>query len=163
MGKLDILAKEYMRRPSVFADVFNQFLYHGKQIINPEKLVEIDSTEIAVPYGSDRAPVPEQRYRDVSKMLMQERFKTVERDAVEIMNAATHSNMKIDEGKESVDVCIALQEIREEGKLEGKLEGTILFAQKLGIQQEEVKKFIMEEYDKTEEEAEELITLYWHS
>ena len=114
MGKLDILAKEYMRRPSVFADVFNQFLYHGKQIINPEKLVEIDSTEIAVPYGSDRAPVPEQRYRNVSKMLMQERFKTVERDAVEIMNAATHSNMKIDEGKESVDVCIALQEIREE-------------------------------------------------
>ena len=55
------------------------------------------------------------------------------------------------------------EEGRAEGKLEGKLEGTILFAQKLGIQQEEVKKFIMEEYDKTEEEAEELITLYWHS
>lgn len=33
MGKLDILAKEYMRCPAIFADVFNQFLYHGKQVI----------------------------------------------------------------------------------------------------------------------------------
>lgn len=65
----------------------------------------------------------------------QERFKTVERDAVEIMNAATHSNMRIDEGKEAVDVCIAIQEIREEGKLEG----AILFARKLGVQPEKVK------------------------
>ena len=27
-------------------------------------------TEIAVPYGADNASVPEQRYRDVVKMLM---------------------------------------------------------------------------------------------
>lgn len=33
MGKLDILAKEYMRRPAILADVFNQFLFHGKQVI----------------------------------------------------------------------------------------------------------------------------------
>ena len=61
MGKLDALAKEYMRRPTIFADVFNQFLYHGEQVIAPEKLVELDTTEIAVPYGADRASVPEQR------------------------------------------------------------------------------------------------------
>lgn len=65
----------------------------------------------------------------------QERFKKVERNAVEIINAATHSNVKIEEGKETVDVCIAIQEIREEGRLEG----AILFAQKLGKQREEVK------------------------
>lgn len=59
MGKLDILAKEYMRRPSVFADVFNQFLYHGRQVIVPERLVELDTTEIVVPYGADHVSVPE--------------------------------------------------------------------------------------------------------
>ncbi len=324
MGRLDILAKKYMRRPFVFADVFNQFLYHGKQVIVPENLVEIDTTEIAIPFGSDKSAVPQQRYRDVAKMLMsmtdgraaycilaveneakihyampvknclydalqlanqvslaaashkkskqknkkpsgdeflsgfwkddrllpvvtlviyfgaeqwdgplslrdmyadcsedilrytadyrlnliapfelsdeeidefqsnmreimryikyskdknalnrvvheQERFKSVERDAVEIMNVATHSNMRIDEGKESVDVCIAIQEIREEGKLEGRLEGklegrlegAITFAQKMGADRENVKKSIMEVFDKNEEEAEELMKQYW--
>ena len=37
MGKLDTLAKKYMKRPDIFADVFNQFLYHGKQVIVPEQ------------------------------------------------------------------------------------------------------------------------------
>lgn len=324
MGKLDILAKEYMGRPSVFADVFNQFLYHGRQVIVPERLVELDTTGITVPYGADSASVPEQRYRDVAKLLMamtdgyaaycilavenegkihyaapvksclydaiqlahqvtvtaashrnqkqedrkpsgdeflsgfwkedrllpvvtvivyfgaeewdgplslremysdcseeilrytmdyhvnlitpsglsdseidgfqsnmreimryikyskdreklrsvvstEQRFKCVERQAAEIINAATGSNMKIDKGKESVDVCIAIQEIREEGKIEGKIEGkmegiiegAITFAQRLGVQKEQVKNLVMEEYDKDEDEAEELINAYW--
>ena len=95
----------------------------------------------------------------------EQRFKSVERDAVEIINAATGSNMKIDKGKESVDVCTAIQEIREEGKMEGKMEGiiegAITFAQKLGARKEQVKKSIMEEYDKDDKEAEELINAYW--
>lgn len=69
MGKPDTITKEYMRRPDIFADVFNQFLYHGKQVILPERLTELDTTEIVVPYGADNISVPEQRYRDVAKML----------------------------------------------------------------------------------------------
>ncbi len=90
-----------------------------------------------------------------------QRFKCVERNAAEIINAATGSNMKIDKGMESVDVCIAIQEIRAEGKMEGIIEGAITFAQKLGAQKEQVKKSIMEEYDKDDKEAEELINAYW--
>lgn len=332
MGKLDTLAKEYMRRPTIFADVFNQFLYHGEQVIAPEKLVELDTTEIAVPYGADKVSVPEQRYRDVVKMLMamtdgnaaycilaaeneakvhyavpvknslydvlqlahqvtmaaashrksgskdkkpsgdeflsgfwkndkllpvvtivvyfgaeewdgplslremyadcseeilrytmdyhvnliapsglsdseidkfqsnmreimryikysrdkkelyrivneEDRFKSVERGAAEIINAATGSNMKIDEGKESVDVCIAIQEIREEGKIEGKIEGriegkiegkiegiiegAITFAKELGIPRDQVKRSLMAKYEKNDEEAECLMETYW--
>ena len=52
-----------------FADVFNQFLYHGRQVIVLEMQVELDTTEIAVPYGADHASVSEQRYRDVAKLL----------------------------------------------------------------------------------------------
>lgn len=312
MGKLDILAKEYMRRPSVFADVFNQFLYHGRQVIVPERLVELDTTEIAVPYGVDHASIPEQRYRDVVKLLTamtdgyaaycilavenegkihyavpvknclydaiqlahqvtvtafshrksqqddrkpsgdeflsgfwkedrllpvvtvvvyfgaeewdgpqslremysdcseeilryamdyrvnlitpnglsdseidefqsnmreimryikysrdkkmlrnvvstEQRFKCVERDAVEIINVATSSNMKVAEGKESVDVCIAIQGMMEDSEIKG----AIIFAQKLGAQKEQVKRSIMEEYGKDDQEAEELIKEYW--
>ncbi len=327
MGKIDTLTKEYMRRPIIFADVFNQFLYHGQQIIQPDRLAELDTTEIAVPYGADHVSVPEQRYRDVSKMLMamtdgkvaycilaveneakihyavpvknglydflqlahqvskasashkkskseekpsrneflsgfyksdrllpvltvvvyfgaeewdgplslremyadcdetvlqyvadyrinlitprglsdkeidefqtnlreimryikysndkkkldnilktEQRFRSVERSAVEIINAATNSKVKIDEGKESVDMCLAIQEMREEsgiegrnegrceGRNEGELEGAITFAKELGIPKEEVKKSFMLKYQKSEQETEELMKLYW--
>lgn len=69
MGKLDILTKEYMKRPSIFADVFNQYIYKGCQVILPDRLVELDTTEIVIPYGGGQASVPVQKYRDVSKML----------------------------------------------------------------------------------------------
>lgn len=44
-------------------------MYKGRQIIIPERLVELDTTEIAIPYGADQASVPVQKYRDVSKIL----------------------------------------------------------------------------------------------
>ena len=70
MGKIDAVTKEYMRDPIVFADCFNKFLYHGKRVIKPEQLQELDTTEIAVPYGNGDAGVPEQKYRDVLKTVM---------------------------------------------------------------------------------------------
>ena len=69
MGKIDTITKEYMENPVVFADAFNQFLYHGDQKIDPARLSELDTTGIVVPYGADGASVPEQKYRDVLKLL----------------------------------------------------------------------------------------------
>ena len=76
----------------------------------------------------------------------EQRFKNVERSAVEIINAVTKSNMKIEEGKESVDMCLAIQEMREESRIEGR---------------EEVKKSFMVKYQKSEQETEELMKIYW--
>ena len=61
MGKIDTITKDYMRNPEFFADAFNKFLYNGKHVIDPESLTEIDSTEIALPYGEGRAAIPEQK------------------------------------------------------------------------------------------------------
>ena len=69
MGKIDTITKLYMGNPIVFADAFNQFLYHGEQKIDPAQLTELDTTEIVVPYGASSAGVPEQKYRDVLKLL----------------------------------------------------------------------------------------------
>lgn len=69
MGKIDAITKEYMENPIVFADAFNQFLYHGDRKIDPTQLTELDTTGIVVPYGADGANVPEQKYRDVLKLL----------------------------------------------------------------------------------------------
>lgn len=59
-----------MKDPVIFADMFNKFLYHGKQVIKPESLIEMDTTEIAVPYGDGKAGLPTQKYRDVLKLMM---------------------------------------------------------------------------------------------
>ena len=69
MGKIDTITREYMGNPIVFADAFNQFLYHGDQKIDPTQLTELDTTEIVIPYGGGGAGVPEQKYRDVLKLL----------------------------------------------------------------------------------------------
>ncbi len=69
MGKTDAVTKKYMENPVVFADAFNQFLYHGRQRIDPSRLVELDTAKAALPYGADGASVPEQKYRDVLKLL----------------------------------------------------------------------------------------------
>ncbi|MCM1213016.1 MAG: Rpn family recombination-promoting nuclease/putative transposase [Lachnospiraceae bacterium] len=69
MGKIDTITKKYMENPVVFADAFNQFLYHGEQKIDPARLTELGTTEIVIPYGASGAGVPEQKYRDVLKLL----------------------------------------------------------------------------------------------
>ena len=69
MGKIDTITKKYMEDPVVFADAFNQFLYHGDQRIDPTQLTELNPTGIVVPYGADGAGIPEQKYRDVLKLL----------------------------------------------------------------------------------------------
>ena len=68
MGKIDTITKEYMKDSAIFADAFNKFLYHGRQVIEPEKLIELDTTEIVLPYGEGGVAVPEQKYRDVLKL-----------------------------------------------------------------------------------------------
>ena len=64
MGLRGTLEKQYLRSNKRFADAFNYFLYDGEQVVDPDKLHEIDSTEIAMPYGKDGAKSPVQRFRD---------------------------------------------------------------------------------------------------
>lgn len=67
MGKKDTVTKEYLRQNTIFADVFNYAIFNGKQIIQPDRLVDQDVSEIALPFGKDGALIPVQRYRDLLK------------------------------------------------------------------------------------------------
>ena len=51
MGVRDKLEKQYLCNNDRFADAFNYYVYKGRQVVDPKKLKEIDSTEIVVPYG----------------------------------------------------------------------------------------------------------------
>ena len=67
MGDMDTEGKQYLSNPVFFADAFNYLLYGGEQVIIPEELKELDTTELTVPYGND-ARVPVQKYRDLLKL-----------------------------------------------------------------------------------------------
>ena len=77
MSAADIVTKNYMRNNAVFADAFNYLLYNGEQVISPDDLHELDSTELAAlaaglaEYSGKKAPKNSidtvQKYRDVLK------------------------------------------------------------------------------------------------
>lgn len=66
--RADTVTKDYVKDAGVFADIFNYYIYGGRQVILPEQLTERDSTKIALPYGADGAAVPVQKFRDVQKL-----------------------------------------------------------------------------------------------
>lgn len=60
-----------MGQNEIFADVFNYYIYGGEQVVNPDRLEELDTREVDVPYGGkDGAEQPVQRTRDVIKSLV---------------------------------------------------------------------------------------------
>ena len=67
MGVIDTEGKKYLSDNVIFADAFNYLVYGGKQVIKADELREIDTTELAVPYGNN-AKAPVQKYRDILKL-----------------------------------------------------------------------------------------------
>ena len=63
MGKVDIATKQYMSHRDVIADAFNFYVYDGRQVIKPERLQKLDTTEVLLPYGND-ADIAIQKLRD---------------------------------------------------------------------------------------------------
>ena len=46
MGLIDELSKEFFRKPEVFSDTFNTFLFGGRKIVDPQKLEYLPTSEI---------------------------------------------------------------------------------------------------------------------
>ena len=67
MGKADIESKKYMSDAARFADVVNYYVFDGRQIVHPNALTPLDTTEIVTPYGNG-AISPVQKYRDTAKL-----------------------------------------------------------------------------------------------
>lgn len=68
MGQPDTVTKTFISDNEVFAEIFNYFIYKGKQIIKPEDLTELDTTEIIDPFGKDGiTALAVQKFRDVLK------------------------------------------------------------------------------------------------
>ena len=68
MSAADAQTNAYMSDNAHFADVFNYFIYGGRQVIRPENLQEMDRTALTMPFGSGKEASEEvQKFRDVLK------------------------------------------------------------------------------------------------
>lgn len=67
MGKIDACTKAYMSNPRIFADAFNYYFFHGKQVVKPEELIARDTNEILLPY-EEEGNVTTRKFRDVLKL-----------------------------------------------------------------------------------------------
>ena len=71
MSIQDTATKQYVSEAEVFADAFNYLICDGEQVIKPEQLTDMDTTQYVIPYHEDEKGKPEaaQKYRDTLKTL----------------------------------------------------------------------------------------------
>ena len=69
MATQDAVTKQYVSEAEVFADAFNYLMYDGEQVIRPENLKDMDTTQYVLPYGEKGLLEAAQKYRDVLKTL----------------------------------------------------------------------------------------------
>ncbi|MCD8106528.1 MAG: Rpn family recombination-promoting nuclease/putative transposase [Oscillospiraceae bacterium] len=67
MGKADTATREYIDDTRIFADVFNYYIYGGKQVIEPKSLEKLDASTLLTVFGKDGDEEKIQRYRDALK------------------------------------------------------------------------------------------------
>ena len=61
------MAKEYFADNARFADLCNNILYGGREVILPENLKERDTTEVLTALGLDKKTIAMQKMRDIFK------------------------------------------------------------------------------------------------
>ena len=67
MGDKDNATKKFIEKNRIFADVFNYYIYNGRQVIKPDDLQSLDTTEIIL---NENLPIDKdslKKYRDVIK------------------------------------------------------------------------------------------------
>ena len=70
MGVKDTKAKEFLSDNERFADLFNYYLFDGKQVIKAADLCERDTTKVLSIFGTDKKEVPKQKWRDLFKSVI---------------------------------------------------------------------------------------------
>ena len=120
-GPLSLFDMMDVSEPEVLACMDN---YHVRLIaparMTDEEIMKFQSSlrevMLFIKYSKDR--------EQLSRVLQdnEKRFRDVERRAADVIEAITNSGIKYDESEEAVDVCQAIQEMREEERRRGELD-----------------------------------------
>lgn len=67
MGIQNTVTKNYMSRNDIFAELFNYYVFHGRQILKPEDLREADTAENVILTDNNGQSISIEKYRDILK------------------------------------------------------------------------------------------------
>lgn len=84
-------------------------------------------------------------------------FQKIERQAAEVINIVTGSKLKYPQGKGDVNMCLAIQQMREESEIKGAIEAY----KDLEISLTDTIKRIAERFHLSESESSETVKQYW--
>lgn len=85
------------------------------------------------------------------------KFQNMERQAAELINVVTGSKLKYPEGKGDVNMCLAIQQMREESEIKGAVEA----CKDLEVSLADTIKRIAERFHLSESESNEAVKQYW--
>ena len=143
-----------MRRTTMWTD-----LVHIGNLIAPKEMSDDEINEfhsnlrevmLYIKYSKDKETLD----RVVKENL---KFQSIERQAAEVINVVTGSKLKYPEGKGDVNMCLAIQQMREESEIKG----AILMCKDLGVSLAETIKRIAEKFQLSESESSETVKQYW--
>ena len=84
------------------------------------------------------------------------RFRELSTETTVMLNVLTNSHIEIPKGAKTIDMCLALQQIEQKGRMEGRMEGICLLIRalrKFSLEEDVIRSEIMTQYDLTDEEA----------
>ena len=83
------------------------------------------------------------------------------RQAADVINIVTGSKLKFPEGKGDVNMCLAIQQMREESELVGQIKGAVLMCKNLGLSLTDTINRIAEMFQLSENESIKTVKQYW--
>ena len=84
------------------------------------------------------------------------RFRELSTETTVMLNVLTNSHIEIPKGAKTIDMCLALQQIEQKGRMEGRMEGICLLIRalrKFSLEEDVIRSEIMTQYELTDEEA----------
>lgn len=141
-GKNRYVYQRVHEQSEVFADAFNYYFFHGKQVVKPDELTIQDTNELSLTYGEDDGViVPTQKIRDVLKMWTimtsedatymllgienlikdyKDIYSNLDKISGYLLEMLTDTQLpKSAEKEDSINMCKAIEEMLEEAEARG--------------------------------------------
>lgn len=151
----------------MYSDVDNAILAHTPDyhvnLIAPREMSDDEINEfhsnlrevmLYIKYSKDKKALNKVVIEDI-------KFQSIERQAAEVINVVTGSKLKYPKGKGEVNMCLAIQQMREESELVGQIKGAVLMCKNLGVSFTDTIKQIAEMFHLSESESNETVKQYW--
>ena len=107
-----------------------------------------------IKYSKDKEKLQEvtQKYKN---------FRSLERQAADVINAVTNSKSQYQKEQEAVDVCMALEEMKMDSKIEGEIKGSVETYKEFHCSLQDTVQRIAEKFSLSLQKSEEEVEKYW--